>query len=797
MSTISVDESKLPRLERRMLGVNPGERVELGSSRPASNWPQCSPRDQAAGPESARAADNGVCTPTGNSYGSQGALNAVIPGTQTQEEAQNGGSPPSLRREAEPEAADGNLEGQGAAKRPRLDHFADLSNGAQPAGQPAPAQPPPGPSRDPLPTSGGKRKAAQPRRHVRANRDAPAVSAEITDQGPQPSASNATVGEQPPRTPDGATPTRGGNTPSRGGGAVGGAGRRERGGANTLRGQRTILDIFGVGDGGAAPAPDAFISAQVRAGAPRAAPALDGDGHSRAGFEPDVQVVAPPQHPARGGAHDPPRDVGRPGDARALAAARAECERLAAALESTHMEYRARAERAMRRLAIWFARAQRDADGMRVAVKSSTLGYLGIQRVGMQLSEAWEPGLAVLELEKQKESLERRRREVEEARADLHRNHKPLAPGARAAASDAPRMDPAQFIQRKEGLDGRLAAIKRQEKSLERELERVQLEVLRHSQELKRTRAQEQSRFAGVEMLNDRYILLSLLGKGGFSEVFKAWDLRDMRVVACKLHQIDSCWSEPRRQNYIRHAIREYDIHKTLRHPNVVQQLDVFEVDGSDGSAFATVLEMCEGGDLDQHLKEHRVLPEKEARAVITQVLAGLRYISEGGGPDRPRVIHYDLKPANILFGRTGEVKISDFGLSKVVAEGHTQGLELTSQGCGTYWYLPPECFQAASSATGGAPRITSKVDVWAVGVILYQMLYGRRPFGDGMSQERILRDGVMLNDTREVTFDAQPKVSEQGKEFMRRCLAHRQQDRMDVAEAAEHPYIAAGGGRK
>jgi hypothetical protein len=83
-----------------------------------------------------------------------------------------------------------------------------------------------------------------------------------------------------------------------------------------------------------------------------------------------------------------------------------------------------------------------------------------------------------------------------------------------------------------------------------------------------------------------------------------------------------------------------------------------------------------------------------------------------------------------------------DFGLSKVVDEGHTQGVELTSQGAGTYWYLPPECFVVRP---GGAPTISNKVDVWSVGVIFYQMLFGRRPFGHEQSQEQILRNEVCV----------------------------------------------------
>lgn len=129
-----------------------------------------------------------------------------------------------------------------------------------------------------------------------------------------------------------------------------------------------------------------------------------------------------------------------------------------------------------------------------------------------------------------------------------------------------------------------------------------------------------------------------------------------------------------------------------------------------------------------------QTLPEREAKTIICQVLSGLLYLNT-----KPNsVIHYDLKPANILFDGVGECKLTDFGLSKVVDDGHTLGMELTSQGAGTYWYLPPECFEV-----GRTPRISSKVDVWSVGVIFYQMLTGKRPFGHEQSQEQILRNEV------------------------------------------------------
>ena len=152
-----------------------------------------------------------------------------------------------------------------------------------------------------------------------------------------------------------------------------------------------------------------------------------------------------------------------------------------------------------------------------------------------------------------------------------------------------------------------------------RERERYELEKGQLIKEMKRIRDEDGSQFNHFPVLNCRYALLNLLGKGGFSEVYKvrtlidtivftcerylqqfddvrdfeqAYDLVNHRYVACKLHGLNAQWSEEKKQSYIRHAMREYDIHKDLVHHHIVRLWDIFRI---DLDTFCTVLEYCSG----------------------------------------------------------------------------------------------------------------------------------------------------------------------------------------------------------
>jgi tousled-like kinase len=147
-----------------------------------------------------------------------------------------------------------------------------------------------------------------------------------------------------------------------------------------------------------------------------------------------------------------------------------------------------------------------------------------------------------------------------------------------------------------------------QEKRLRDKLHYLEKEKVLYMQEYKRIRDEEGSKYCGIQSkgkyteLKDRYLILSILGKGGYSEVYKGFDLEMCREVAIKIHHFDNNWSEHIKDNYIKHATRENEIHKELIHRRIVRQFDTVEI---DHNSFATIQELCSGPDLYYYLKQN------------------------------------------------------------------------------------------------------------------------------------------------------------------------------------------------
>jgi tousled-like kinase len=282
-------------------------------------------------------------------------------------------------------------------------------------------------------------------------------------------------------------------------------------------------------------------------------------------------------------------------------------------------------------------------------------------------------------------------------------------------------------------------------------------------------------------------VLLWLLGKGGFSEVFCGYDLVEKKYRAVKIHRLQSQWALAKRHDYITKVERECDIQMSITHPHVVKLYRIVVV---ESNILMLVLEQCNGGDLDQLLKQRGKLTEHEAIPILLQVLSALHHLKWDFGPTQT-VIHYDLKPANILF-HDGVVKVSDFGLSKTPQKGVAQ-IDLSSPGAGTLDYQPPECFRKDA-------QISHAVDMWACGVIFYQMLNGKRPFDQTttsaavtMSPDRF-RNEIVYN----LSYKPEnaPSTWKKGDllllciDFVNSCLEYDPSQRLSVEHALKHPLF-------
>ncbi len=214
--------------------------------------------------------------------------------------------------------------------------------------------------------------------------------------------------------------------------------------------------------------------------------------------------------------------------------------------------------------------------------------------------------------------------------------------------------------------------------------------------------------------LDGRYELHELLGEGAFGRVYRGTDRRLRRSVAVKV--IKPWWAED--SAWVERFQREARLLASVKDPGIVQIFDIGHAE--EGPYY--VAELVEGESLADRLAREPIPPE-QARTIAERLCNAL------GSAHRQGVLHCDVKPANILLGAGGEVKVGDFGVARL-AEGTSQAQSATV--AGTPRYMSPE--QARGRATSAA------TDVYSAGVVLYEMLAGRPPFPDGSPVELGLR---------------------------------------------------------
>ncbi|KAL4778706.1 kinase-like domain-containing protein [Aspergillus varians] len=251
------------------------------------------------------------------------------------------------------------------------------------------------------------------------------------------------------------------------------------------------------------------------------------------------------------------------------------------------------------------------------------------------------------------------------------------------------------------------------------------------------------------------------LGKGKFGRVYLARERQSNFVCALKVLNKN----EIQNGRIEKQVSREIEIQRNLRHPNILRLYGHFH----DSKRIVLILEYAGKGELYKRLQKQKggCFPEEQSAQYIAQMGSALRYLHG------KHVIHRDIKPENILIGMHGELKMSDFGWSV-----HTPGGSRRMTKCGTLDYLPPEMVDPRREGRA----YDEKVDLWSLGVLMYEFLVGRAPFEDtpALTQKRIAKGDMAVPES----------VSAEARDLIKRLLIVEPTQRISLEKVQQHPWI-------
>ncbi|KAJ8247922.1 hypothetical protein GJAV_G00252110 [Gymnothorax javanicus] len=254
------------------------------------------------------------------------------------------------------------------------------------------------------------------------------------------------------------------------------------------------------------------------------------------------------------------------------------------------------------------------------------------------------------------------------------------------------------------------------------------------------------------------FILTEKLGSGTYATVYKAYRKGDAReAVAVKVVGKKSL-----NKTSMENLLTEIEILKTVRHPHIVQLKD-FQWDSEN---IYLILEWCSGGDLSRFIRSRRLLPEKVTRRFLQQIACALQFLHERN------ISHLDLKPSNILL--SGSVlKLADFGFAQYMSPWDEQSVLR-----GSPLYMAPEMVCRR--------QYDARVDLWSVGVILYEALFGRPPFASRSYAE--LEEKIRSD--RPIEVPAGARVSRACRDLLLRLLDRDPETRITFEEFFLHPFV-------
>ena len=265
-------------------------------------------------------------------------------------------------------------------------------------------------------------------------------------------------------------------------------------------------------------------------------------------------------------------------------------------------------------------------------------------------------------------------------------------------------------------------------------------------------------------LLNQRYKVLSQIGSGGMSVVFKAQDLSLGRMVAIKVLRERYTGDV----HFLDRFLHEARAAANLAHPNIVTVHDF----GEDGGRYYMVMEYIEGQNLKTIIRNSGPFTVDRALDFSTQMCAGVGYAHRAG------LVHCDIKPQNVLVTPEGKVKVTDFGIARALIT--IKPNEQNEIVWGSPQYFSPE------QAAGDAPTPAS--DVYSVGIIMYEMLTGRLPFQAESPQALAM---MHLRDEPPPLSLYNPAVSEAVERIIRKVLAKEPSARYRTADQLGHILLS------
>jgi len=260
----------------------------------------------------------------------------------------------------------------------------------------------------------------------------------------------------------------------------------------------------------------------------------------------------------------------------------------------------------------------------------------------------------------------------------------------------------------------------------------------------------------------ENYKILERLGEGTSGKVHKGRNKNTGKNVAIKFIPKKSLSSSGRDN-----LINEITALKKLKHRYIIQMLDFSYTD----THVYIIMEFANAGDLSTFIKKRKCLQENLARIFCQQLCSALLFMRSYN------ISHMDLKPSNLLLHRPSPnlnpvLKVADFGFAQNIDEEDDPGLR------GSPLYMAPEIFRTKS--------YTPKVDLWSVGVILFEAVFGHAPFSSSSLEDLI----VKIKEDSPIVIPRERKLSSECRRFLSSCLIRDPDDRINFEDLREHPFL-------